>query len=594
MAFANPAAYLNYGNGTNTGYFAIPVWSTGATIAAGTYRRQTAPAVGAERIFVCIVAGTTHATTEPTWTTTVGAKTTDNTVTWQECTGQPGTNGDATNTPNSTAYRSRGVALGETITDGTNVFICSTAGTTGAGAPSFNTTAGNTTTDSGVTWTCLGTLASKVANGFGCPHARLQTAVANNWSPAAGINTIFVSSNHAETQSTALTLSPAAAAAIETLIISVTDTATPPTTYTSGASVATTGANNITLAGGSVVYEGITFKAGSGASTGNVSIAGGTNGAALRFRSCTLQTNNTSVSSTFTFGTNSAAPFLEFLNCTLNFGATGHNVRFNNGKMLFNNLTLAGSAPTTLVGTSTGGAPTVEFANSDLSSITGSLVTITNTTNQLFLFRNCRLGTGVSATTGTQTGPGIANVEFVNCDTSTNNTNYRYAKTSYSVTAVATQTETTIVKSGGSSDGTTPYSRKIVTNANCSSRFPHEMSPIYVWVSTTGSAITPAIAIVNDGTTLKNSEIWCEAEYLGSSSSPLGSIATDGLANSLATAANQPTDSTSTWTTTGMSSPVKQTIGPTFTPQKAGLVKLTVKIGKPSLTVYIDQLPTGI
>lgn len=120
------------------------------------------------------------------------------------------------------------------------------------------------------------------------------------------------------------------------------------------------------------------------------------------------------------------------------------------------------------------------------------------------------------------------------------------------------------------------------------------MAPIYIWVDTTGAAITPAIAVLNDGTTLTNAEIWCEAEYLGSSSSPLGSIATDGLANSLSTASNQPTDSVSTWTTTGMSSPVKQTVGPSFTNQKAGLVKLTVKIGRPSLTVYVDQEPTGL
>lgn len=594
MAFANPVAYVNYGNGTNTGYYAITVWSTGATIAAGAYRRQTAPAVNSERIFVCIVAGTTHATTEPTWTTTVGAKTTDNTVTWQECTGQPGSNGDATNTPNSTAYRSRVIALGETIQDGTNVFICSTAGTTGAGAPSFNTTAGNTTVDNTATWTCIGTLASKVANGFGCPLARLQTAVATSWSPAAGINTIFVSSNHSETQSTAMAVSPAAVSSTELLIISVTDTATPPTSYASGASIATTGVSNITLAGGAIAYEGLTFKAGSGSSTGTISITGGTNAGSFRFKSCTIQTTNTSVSSTITLGASSAAPPLEFTNCTFNFGATQHSIRVNSGRMLLNNLTLAGSTPGTLFGSTTGGAPSVEFANSDLSAITGSLVTLSNSTDQWFLFRNCRLGVGVSMTTGTRTGPGIAVVEFVNCDTSANNTNYRYAKATYTVSSQTTQTETTLIKSGGSSDGTTPYSRKIVTNADCSTRFPYEMAPIYVWVNTTGAAITPAIAIVNDGATLTNADIWCEAEYLGSSSSPLGSIATDGLANSLSTAANQPTDSTSTWTTTGMASPVKQTIGPAFTNQKAGLVKLTVKIGKPSLTVYVDQLPTGL
>lgn len=36
------------------------------------------------RIFICEVAGTSHATTEPTWTNTSGASVTDNTVTWRE------------------------------------------------------------------------------------------------------------------------------------------------------------------------------------------------------------------------------------------------------------------------------------------------------------------------------------------------------------------------------------------------------------------------------------------------------------------------------------------------------------------------------
>src|SRR5258707_12389648 len=93
MAFPRTQWYVN-----SVGYAAITAWATGATIAAGALRRPTAPAVGNERIVVAIVGGTTHATTEPTWTTTRGAKNTDNTVTWQEVTGQAAVNGDLTNT----------------------------------------------------------------------------------------------------------------------------------------------------------------------------------------------------------------------------------------------------------------------------------------------------------------------------------------------------------------------------------------------------------------------------------------------------------------------------------------------------------------
>src|SRR5580704_18735763 len=91
--------YINYGDGSSTGYFAVTQWATGATKTVGQFVRQLAtPAVNSERCFVCVVAGTTNATTEPTWVITRGAKTTDNTITWMECTGLAGTCGSLTNT----------------------------------------------------------------------------------------------------------------------------------------------------------------------------------------------------------------------------------------------------------------------------------------------------------------------------------------------------------------------------------------------------------------------------------------------------------------------------------------------------------------
>src|ERR1043166_5161230 len=135
---------------------AVTAWPTSTAVSAGVLRRQSAtPTVGNERVFACIVAGTTGGT-EPTWTVTKGAKNTDNTATWQECTGQPGLNGDTTNCPNwaaSTVY-----ALGQVIQGVTNsvIFICSTAGTSGNSEPSWSTTAGQTTVDNTATWTSLG------------------------------------------------------------------------------------------------------------------------------------------------------------------------------------------------------------------------------------------------------------------------------------------------------------------------------------------------------------------------------------------------------------------------------------------------------
>src|ERR1035437_9087464 len=53
-------------------YAAATAWATGAAKAVGALVRETAPTANNERIWVCIIAGTTHATTEPTWTTADG------------------------------------------------------------------------------------------------------------------------------------------------------------------------------------------------------------------------------------------------------------------------------------------------------------------------------------------------------------------------------------------------------------------------------------------------------------------------------------------------------------------------------------------
>lgn len=58
----------------------ITAWAAGTAYAVGDVRRATA---GNQTIyFHCTTNGTSHATTEPTWNTTVGGTTTDNTVTW--------------------------------------------------------------------------------------------------------------------------------------------------------------------------------------------------------------------------------------------------------------------------------------------------------------------------------------------------------------------------------------------------------------------------------------------------------------------------------------------------------------------------------
>ena len=205
MAFFDTTWYVHAGDGSTTGYYAVPLRAASTAYAVGQIVRQfTAPAVGSERAFVCIIAGTSSSATDATWVLTRGARTTDGTVTWQECTGAAGLNGDLTNAPAYSAVGNQAITLGQTIKNNaaTYYFICSVAGTTGNTEPAWNLTAGATTTSGTATWTCLGPVGNFAT--WAAPHARLANAFVSTW----GVNghDFYVADNSAETSSAAISL----------------------------------------------------------------------------------------------------------------------------------------------------------------------------------------------------------------------------------------------------------------------------------------------------------------------------------------------------------------------------------------------------
>ena len=114
---------------TYTGWWDVTPWSAAAGATAGSLTRQNAtPAVGNERVFVCYNStsgtGTTGAT-EPTWVITRGGQVTDNSVKWEECTGVAALNGDLTNTPTWTQYRTATATatLGQVIQNGAGTLL---------------------------------------------------------------------------------------------------------------------------------------------------------------------------------------------------------------------------------------------------------------------------------------------------------------------------------------------------------------------------------------------------------------------------------------------------------------------------------------
>jgi hypothetical protein len=193
-------------------------------------------------------------------------------------------------------------------------------------------------------------------------------------------------------------------------------------------------------------------------------------------------------------------------------------------------------------------------------------------------FTECKFGASVTpaATPATLTG----RVSFIRCDSG--DTNYRSEKYDYTGTLT---TETTIVRTDGASDGTTPIAWKVITTANSERIYPFECFPIVIWNETTGSAIT--VTVECRGAAVPNTdEVWMDVVYLGTSGSSLTTKTTSGVA--LLSSGAACTSSSETWG--GSTASFKLTA--TFTPQEKGPITAFVKVAKVSSTFYIDPLIT--
>jgi len=127
-----------------------------------------------------------------------------------------------------------------------------------------------------------------------------------------------------------------------------------------------------------------------------------------------------------------------------------------------------------------------------------------------------------------------------------------------------------------------------VTDAELEPELPYRTLPITLWNDTTSSQ-TATIEIVTDNVTLSDVECWLELEYLGTSGETLGVWANDRDADwPLETTGTAQTTSSAAWTTTGLTTPVKQKLAVTFTAALKGLIRAYVVIAKPSTTVYYN------
>ena len=586
-------------NLTLVGWWNVTKWAASTAYNVGDLRRQNAmPNLNAERVFVCVVAGTSAAT-EPAWTTTAqctrGAKFTDNTVTWQECTGIAALNGDATNTPSWTitttppgGVKNTAVTLGQVIKrdSGASYQICTTAGTAGNGAePAFSNTAGTTTADNTVTWTSLGVVGN--FTGWQTPFARLASSFASTWGQAG--NAFYKASEHAEVQASSLTLTSPGAAATMCTVYCVTKTTVPPTSanLTTGASISTSGTSSINSAG-FVYFYGVTFNNASGSGSANANLLSAT-GHQI-FDKCQIKQNSINGGSLIALGLINNGSLIELINTTMTFSATGQNV-LPKGHVRWRNTetALGGSVfPTQFFNSQFANAADVVLQGVDLSAL-GSGATLLASTNvpSTFLLSDCKLGASVTVA-ATPAAQGYSYIDLIRCDSGA--TNYRTERYRYEGTQTV---ETTIVRTGGATDGTTSISWKIAATANSKWIDPFTSLPITIWNDSTSAITTLTFYGTTTGGGVPNDDdIWAEVEYLGSSATPQGSFKTTTKADNLAaSAATNNSSDGSTWAGGGAGNGFKIVV-PSFTPGMKGPINITIKVAKASATYYIDPDPT--
>lgn len=426
--------------------------------------------------------------------------------------------------------------------------------------------------------------AGGTADGSSWTNAILTLAAGLTAAGSGG--TVYVAHDHAESTAAAITPASPGTAAAPVTVLCVDDAATPPTTLATTATVVTTGNSAITFSG-FAYYYGITFRSGESATgAAAINFGSGNYSAYLTFDNCVLDIGTSSATSFITFA-GARGLGANLINTNVKFHATGQKF-VGKGKLNWfgGTLDVTSAIPTALFGIVGGYSGRVTVQGVNLSGLNTALTTGGAADGDgvlTYSFKNCRLHASVAALAAAIAGPGGDEVRIDNCGSG--DTNYTIDHRTFEG---STTVETTIIRTGGASNGTTGFSWKMVSLADGPEFYrPLESPPIVVWNESTGSAMTATVEIVHDSeTNIQDDEIWAEVEYLGTSGYSTSSNASDRAASILATPADQ-TDSAVEWTTTGLTNPNTQKLVVTFTPQEKGPVIIKVVVGKASQTVYV-------
>lgn len=408
---------------------------------------------------------------------------------------------------------------------------------------------------------------------------------------AAGDTTWF-SQAHAESTAADINFACAGTNATPSRLLCGNDAAEPPTALATTATVTVSTNNSLTLSGTFYCY-GITFI-----SNGTIVCNGGATNNIQIYEQCSFQLTNIGSAGVWNSAAGNNNMYrTELLDCTFKPTAATNVHVLCGDTVIRGGSFLAGSAELTSVFKPQGDRA---HANLDCSAFDfsqlGSTVNLffgSGINSGKFVVRNCKLPaswTGLLVASGL-VGPG-ERFEMYNCDST--DTNYRLWIEDY---AGSIKSETTIVRTGGASDGTTGLSWKMVTSANAEYPVIKLESGEIMVNNSVLTAQTATVHFVHDtnvaggqgagtGSRFQDDEIWLEVMTLDTSGFPIGTWHRDCKADVLATAADQ-TDSTETWTTTGLTTPQKQKLSCTFTAAEVGYIVARVVVAKASKTIYV-------
>lgn len=423
------------------------------------------------------------------------------------------------------------------------------------------------------------------ANGTSWTNAYTTLTAAFSGKTAGDV--FYVAQDHAESTVAAITLTSPGTVASPAKVICANRAGSVPPVPADRRTTAQVASDSHVSLNGFTHYDGIIFTAAnSGANAAQlIPAASGTQW--LRFDNCSLRLAGLSTSKILLGNTGTASgSYVELNNTTVSFANVGHQIDVGIVFKWRNTLSaLIGSAvPTSLFLLEVGRGGKVECVGVDLSAA-GSGKTIASgatgaATGVSYRFMDCKLNAAVTKSSVPASHGGVE-IDFIR--SSASGVNYTVFRHLISGTL---NEETTVVRTGGASDGTTPIAWKIDTTANCNYSMPLECPIIAIWNDTIGSSVTATVeGIWGGGAVPNDDDIWLDVEYLGSSSSPQGSFVNDGKADLLTTAAGQ-TSSSATWG----GSTTKFKLAVTFTPQQKGWIYARVKCAKASTTFYVDPL----